>query len=98
MVFLLSSAVDLPLNLNNLNNIKLLLNTNNLNNSKLLLNPQAMLVKLMLRLSQTVLKPTTTTLVLVNGISKPSSLANKWLPITKLSLYIYTVFFSTKRN
>jgi hypothetical protein len=85
MVSLLSSVVD-PLNLNNLNNsnIKLLLNTNNLNNSKLLLNLQAMLVKLMPRLSRTVLKPTITILVLVNGTLRLSSLVNKWLPTTKL--------------
>lgn len=58
MVFLLSSVVVDHLNLNKLN-LKLKLNTN-LNNIKLLL-LKLILVKPMLKLSQTALKPPTTT-------------------------------------
>lgn len=81
MVFLLSSLVDLHLNLNNNNNN---LNNLNINNTKLLLNNRLeMLVKLMPRLSPTVLKPTITISLLVNGILKTSRPVNKWLPTIK---------------
>ena len=98
MVYL-PSSVDLPnlLLLNNLNNlnIKQLLNTN-LNSSKPHLNLLEMLVKLMPRLSPTVLKLVTMISLHVNGILKPSSLVNKWLPTTKLFIYtIYNLFFFT---
>lgn len=97
MVYL-PSSVDLlpnlllPNNLNNLN-IKQLLNIN-LNNSKPHLNPLEMLVKLMPRLSLTVLKLATMISLHVNGTLKPSSLVNKWLPTTKLFIYtFYNLFF-----
>lgn len=98
MVFPLS-LVDHLLNPSN-NNNKLLLNNNinnpNINNSKLPLLP--MLVKLMLRLSPTVLKPTTTTLVLVNGILNPSRLVNKCLPTINLYIYTHALFFYLKNK
>jgi hypothetical protein len=79
-VFPLSSLVDLHLNPNNNN-----LNNPNTNSTKLLLNNLLeMLVKLMPRLSPTVLKPTATTSLLVNGILKTSRPVNKWLPTIKL--------------